>query len=222
MGAVVHADHGDRGGAGAVTLQQQGTHQAHGVGAAGGAVREVGLHGGKEPPRQVSQGIALFRNGKAHHLKGWGAENSPQLLQILRISPPGAKSLRDGGHYLPLHGTVGLQADHQGHRVVGGINLVHDVKVKGIGGNDAALDQPLLQQRLLQPGNEAAKNVAGAKVDPGGMLLRLGTHGLPVKGWQPDSGLLPGAPVLNAGVAQFHIRASLTLRTSGQSPPRGH
>ena len=27
--------------------------------------------------------------------------------------------------------------------------------------------------------------------------------------------------LLNAGVAQFHIRASLTLWTSGQSPPRG-
>lgn len=72
-----------------------------------------------------------------------------------------------------------------------GIDFVDDIIVKGFRGHNAAFFQPLVQQALLQSRDEAAEDVARAKVNPHGRSLRGVAHGAPVETWQGDTGGLP-------------------------------
>jgi hypothetical protein len=164
----------------------------------GRAVVEIGLDKGEELPLDVLQGVALLGDGVAHHLEGGAAENGFQLLHVLGEGVPRPRPLGNGGHHVLLQRAVGQQRDHQGHVVEGGVNFVDNVIVKGVGGDDAALDQPLVQQPVLDQGDEAPEDVARAEVDPDGILLRLGPHGLPIELGQSDPRLFPGGNVLNA------------------------
>ncbi len=204
VGAVVHAHHGDGRAARTEALPQQGGGHAHGVGTALRALLKVGLDKGEILPMNVGEGVALFRDGVAHHLEGRAAENLLQPLHVPGIRRSGPQPLGHGGDDLLIHGAIGQQGYHQGHAVEGGINLVDNAVVKSIGGGDAAVYQPLLQQVLLEFGDKAPEDVARAEVDPNRVTIRFGAHGLPVERRQPDSRLLPGSPVLDALMTQFH------------------
>ena len=168
------------------------------MGALGRAVVKVGLDEGEELPLDVLQGVALLGDGVADHLKGGIPEDGLQPLHVLGEGGARPQALGNGRHHVLLQRAVGQQGDHQSHVVKGGVNFVDDVVVEGVGGDDAALHQTLVQQLMLEPGDEAPEDVARAEVDPDGVLLRLGPHGLPVKLGQGDAGLFPGSPVLNA------------------------
>ena len=169
VGAVVHADNSDGGAAGVEPLQQQGGGHAHGVGAVGRAVVEVGLDEGEELPVDILQSVALLGDGVAHHLEGRVPEDGLQPPHVLREGVPRPQALGDRGHHILLQGAVGQQRNHQGHVVKGGVDFVDDIVVEGVGGHNAALHQPLIQQAVLEPGDEAPEDVARAEVDPGGV-----------------------------------------------------
>ena len=201
VGAVVHAHHGDGRAARLEALPKQGGGHAHGVGAALRAVVKVGLDHGEELPGDVGQGVALLGDGVAGHLQRRAAEDLLQPRHVLGIGRAGPQALGHGGDNLLVHGTVGQQGHHQGHVIKGRIDFVDDVVVKGVGGHDAGMGQTLLQQILLELGDEAPEDIARPEVDPGGGLLRPGPHGLPVETGQSDPRLLPGGPVPNARAA---------------------
>ena len=169
-----------------------------------GTARKIGLDEGEKFPLDIFEGIALFGDGKAHHLEGGAAEDGAQLFHVLRISAARPKPLGNGGDDLLLHGPVWEQAHHQSHGVKRIVDAVDDAVVKGVGGNDTAFYQPLLQKPLLEGGNKAPEDVSCPKVDPGGGFFCLCRHLFPVEGGQRHPGLFPGSLILNALIVQFH------------------
>src|SRR5699024_10082576 len=88
----------------------------------------------------------------------------------------GAQALGHGTDDLAAGGAVRVQGDHHGQVVKGGVDLVDNVVVEGIGGNDNAVGQAFVQQILLQSSNKTAENVARAEMHPDGVFLGGGGH----------------------------------------------
>ena len=188
--AVVHADNCQRGGTVLETLQQQGGDHAHGVACVGGTLVDVGLHNGHQAAVGTIEGVALLGDGEGDHLQAGIGED-----------------LLEAGHHLGV-GRVGAQA--LGHRADDLADLVDDVVVEGVGCDDAAVGQTLVQQTLLQGGDKAAEDVAGAEVDPDGMLLGGGGHGGVVKCGQLDAQLFPLSLLVDDG-RRVHLHNDLLL-----------
>ena len=189
--AVVHADNCQRVSTVLETLQQQGGDHAHGMACVGGALVNVGLHNGHQAAVRTVQCIALLGDGEGDHLQAGVGENLLEAGHHLGIGGVGAQTLGHRADNLTAGGAVRVQGDVHRQVVIGGVDLVDDVIVEGVGRDDAAVSQTLVQQALLQGGDEAAEDVASAEVYPDGMLLGGGSHGSVVKSGQLDAQLLP-------------------------------
>ena len=204
VAAVVHGHHGHGIRASLEAGIQHRCHDCHGVAGLVGAFLDIGQHHGQRLTLDIGQGIALLGDGEGRHLHGGTDEAGLQLGPLVGSGGVGAHTLGDGGDDLLLGGAVGLEGHHQGHGIMGIIDLVNDVVVEGLGGDDAALRQTHVQQPLLQPGDKAAEDVARAEMHPHGRFLGGLGHLLPVVFGQGDTGLLIGGPVLNALIGQLH------------------
>lgn len=85
-----------------------------------------------------------------------------------------------------------MHAYQQAQLVIGLVYLVDDLEVEGFGCQDAGIGNPGVQKGLLGRGQKAPKDIARAKVDPGGPLQRPGLHGLHIVPRQRDAGGFPG------------------------------
>ena len=167
VGAVVHADDGQRIGTVLETLQQQGGDHAHGVAGVGGALVDVSLHDGHQAAVGTVQSVALLGDGKGDHLQAGIGEDLLEAGHHLRVGRVGAQALGHRADDLAAGGAVRVQGDVHRQVVIRGVDLVDDVVVEGVGCDDAAVSDTLVQQALLQRGDEAAEDVARTEVDPG-------------------------------------------------------
>ena len=189
--AVVHAD--DRQGisTGVETLQQQGGNHAHGMAGVGGTLVNVRLHNGHQAAVGTVQGVALLGDGEGDHLQTGIGEDALETCHHLCVGGIGAQTLGDRADDLTAGGAVRVEGDVHGQVVERGVDFVNDVVVEGVGGDDTAVSQTLVQQALLQGGNKAAEDVACAEVDPDGVFLGGGGHGGVVELGQLNAQLFP-------------------------------
>ena len=191
MGAVVHADHGQRRGARAEPLIQQGGHHAHGVAGVFGAFVHVGLDDRHQAAVGAVEGVALLGDGEGDHLQAGVGEDLFETGHHGGVGGIGAQGLGHRTDDLAAGGAVGVQRDHHGQVVIGGVDLVDDVVVEGVRRDDAAVGQPLVEQPLLQRRDEPAENVARAEMHPHRVGFGGGGHGGVVESGQPDAQFLP-------------------------------
>ena len=210
VGAVVHADDGQRIGAVLETLQQQGGDHAHGVAGVGGALVDVSLHDGHQAAVGTVQSVALLGDGEGDHLQAGIGEDLLEAGHHLRVGRVGAQALGHRADDLAAGGAVRVQGDVHRQVVIRGVDLVDDVVVEGVGCDDAAVGGTLVQQALLQRGDEAAEDVARTEVDPDGVLLGGGSHGSVVKGGQLDAQLFPLGFLVDDG-RRIHLHNDLLL-----------
>ena len=159
-----------------------------------GPALQIPLHHRQQIAFQPGEGVALFRDGEAGHLQGGRLEYLYQSVPVGAL----AVGLQAAGHaadHLHLIGAVGRHADQQAQAVVGGIDIVNDLKIKGFGGNDTGISRSGMQKGLLRGGQEAPEDVARAKMDPGRFLPSALTHRLHVVPGKGDTRLLPGRGV---------------------------
>ena len=208
--AVVHADNGQRGGTVLETLQQQGGDHAHGVAGVGGTLVNVGLHNGHQAAVGTIEGVALLGDGEGDHLQAGIGEDLLEAGHHLGVGRVGAQALGHRADDLAAGGAVRVQGDIHRQIVIRGVDLVDDVVVEGVGCDDAAVGQTLVQQTLLQGGDKAAEDVAGTEVDPDGMLLGGGGHGGVVKCGQLDAQLFPLSLLVDDG-RRVHLHNALLL-----------
>ena len=208
--AVVHADNCQRGGTVLETLQQQGGDHAHGVACVGGTLVDVGLHNGHQAAIGTIEGVALLGDGEGDHLQAGIGEDLLEAGHHLGVGRVGAQALGHRADDLAAGGAVRVQGDVHRQVVIRGVDLVDDVVVEGVGCDDAAVGQTLIQQTLLQGGDKAAEDVAGAEVDPDGMLLGGGGHGGVVKCGQLDAQLFPLSLLVDDG-RRVHLHNDLLL-----------
>ena len=208
--AVVHADNCQRGGAVLETLQQQGGDHAHGVACVGGTLVNVGLHNGHQAAVGTIERVALLGDGEGDHLQAGIGEDLLEAGHHLGVGRVGAQALGHRADDLAAGGAVRVQGDIHRQVVIRGVDLVDDVVVEGVGCDDAAVGQTLVQQTLLQGGDKAAEDVAGTEVDPDGMLLGGGGHGGVVKCGQLDAQLFPLSLLVDDG-RRVHLHNDLLL-----------
>ena len=210
VGAVVHADDGQRIGTVLETLQQQSGDHAHGVAGVGGALVDVSLHDGHQAAVGTVQSVALLSDGEGDHLQAGIGEDLLEAGHHLRVGRVGAQALGHRADDLAAGGAVRVQGDVHRQVVIRGVDLVDDVVVEGVGCDDAAVSGTLVQQALLQRGDEAAEDVARTEVDPDGVLLGGGSHGSVVKGGQLDAQLFPLGFLVDDG-RRIHLHNDLLL-----------
>ena len=85
--AVVHADHGQRGGTVLETLQQQGGDHAHGVACVGRALVDVSLDDRHQGTIGTIQGVALLGDGEGCLLYTSWLEHSADNREVDGSSP---------------------------------------------------------------------------------------------------------------------------------------
>ena len=66
------------------------------------------------------------------------------------------------------------------------IDAVDDAVVEGLSRQNTGAFKPLIQKPLLQPGDEAAENIALAEMHPAGRGEGFAAHLSPVKGGKRD------------------------------------
>ena len=229
VAAVVHAHQGDGRRPRLIAGVEHGRGHAHGVPGAVRAAFQVGAHHGQKLALQIRQRIALFGDGVGHHLQLRAAEHRLQLFPVLPCLRRGGKTAGHGGNHLPAGGTVGQQRDHEGHAVVGLVDLLKHIRVKGFRHHNAAANRALIQQALLQPRDKSAENVAPAEVYPHGVFLRIRSHLRPVVARQRHARCGPGIRIPKAFIAQLHLTcppscgtAPPTDRSDRLRPGHGH
>ena len=195
------------------------SHNAHGVTGLFGAIGKIGYNHRQQLALDIAQSIALFGNGKAGKLQARIFKNGLELVPLILLSAAGAHALGDGSNHFLVGGAIGLEGHHEGHGIVGLINFGDDIVVEGFGSHNAAFAQAVVEQLLLQGGNEAAEDVARAKMHPHGLLFGLFSHSLPVEGGQGDVGGGKGLLVLNALIAQFHADILLHIEDRQRKGP---
>ena len=137
-----------------------------------GAFVDVGLDDGHQAAVRTVEGVALLGDGEGDHLQAGIGEDLLEAGHHGRIGGIGAQTLGHRTDDLTAGGAVGVQGDHHGQVVVGGVDLVDDVVVEGVGCDDAAVGALTgVEQLLLQRRNEAAEDVAGAEVHQMGWAL---------------------------------------------------
>ena len=208
--AVVHADNGQRGSTVLETLQQQGGDHAHGVACVGRALVDVSLDDRHQGTIGTIQGVALLGDGEGDHLQAGIGEDLLEAGHHLGVGRVGAQALGHRADDLAAGGAVRVQGDIHRQVVIRGVDLVDDVVVEGVGCDDAAVGQTLIQQALLQSSDKAAEDVACAKVDPDGVLLGGGGHGGVVKCGQLDAQLFPLGLLVYDG-RRIHLHNDLLL-----------
>ena len=176
----------------------------------GGALVDVGLDNGHQAAVRTIQGVALLGDGEADHLQAGIGEDLLEAGHHGSVRGVSTQALGDGADDFAAGGAVRVQGDVHCQVVIRGVDLVDDVVVEGVGRDDAAIGQALVQQALLQGGDETAENVAGAKVDPNRMLLGSGSHGGMVKGGQLNAQLFPLGLLVNDGRG-IHLHNGLLL-----------
>ena len=197
LGAVVHAHHGDGGSPRLESPVEQGGGDGHGVSGTVGPALQVPLHHRLQITLQPGESVTLLGNGKAGHLQGGRLEHLHQPVPVGAL----AVGLQAPGHaadHLHLIGVVGRHADQQAQAVVRGIDIVNDLKIEGLGGNDTGIGSAGIQKGLLSGGQEAPEDIARAKMDPGWALPGALTHRLHIVPGKGDARRLPGRGIPQA------------------------
>ena len=197
LGAVVHAHHGDGSAPRLEPAVEQGGGDGHGMSGTVGPALQVPLHHRLQLALQSGEGVALLGDGKAGHLQGGRLEYLHQPVPVGAL----AVGLQAAGHaadHLHLIGAVGRHADQQAQAVVRGIDVVNDLKIEGLGGNDTGIGSAGIQKGLLGGGQEAPEDVARAKVDPGRALPGALAHRLHIVPGKGDARRLPGRGIPQA------------------------
>ena len=149
MRAVVHADKSNRQSSGLVSLIKQTCNKAHGVLGFSGTVCNVLLDNRHKLALGVLNGVALFGDGKADHLKTWVYGYLTETLHVVFVRRIRLQSLTYRCQNLGFYRAVRHQRDVKGEVVMLGEYPVDDFKVEGIrrddsGGLDSRVKQSIL------------------------------------------------------------------------------
>ena len=176
----------------------------------GGTLVNVRLDHRHQAAVRTVEGVALLGDGKGNHLQAGIGEDLLEAGHHGRVGGIGAQTLGHRTDDLPAGGAVRVQGDHHGQVVEGGVDLVDDVVIEGVGGDDSAVGQALVQQFLLQCGNKAAEDVACAEVYPDRVFLGGGGHGRMVELGQLDAQLFPLGFLIDDGRG-IHLHSGFLL-----------
>ena len=189
--AVVHRDDGDRKLAGAEALQQQRRDHGHRVPACLGALLHVRLHHRKIGAVRLAQLIALLCDREGQHLQRRRAEYRLEVIFRLRVREVRLDALRDAREHFLGHRAVGIEQHVERQVVLRGVDLVDDIVVERVAGDDARLRKSFVQQPLRKRTNETAKDVARAEMHPFWLGLGTRAHCGNVERRQLHAGLFP-------------------------------
>ena len=120
--------------------------------------------------------VSFFRDREAHNGQPRVTENGLEPLPVVRFRIA-AQRFPDAADDRLVHTLVGIHGHEHVQVVMLFINLFNQVGKIRFHRRNAVRHQALIQQPLLQGGNEGAENVAGAEVDPAGMAVCLLHHG---------------------------------------------
>ena len=209
VGAVVHADHGNRHSARLIARVEHCRHDRHRVMRLLRPVLHVGHDHRHQFALHVAQRIALLGDGEGRHLQRRRGEHVRQLLPLRFIGTVRLDALGNRRDDFLLRRAVGFERHHERHAVMRHINLVDNVIVERFRRDDAGFRQPRVQQALLKSRDKAAEDVARAKMHPHGLLGGLLRHLRPVVLRQRHLRGGIALLVLNALIGQFHIASPL-------------
>ena len=167
--AVVHRLYGEGQLSGLPALVEQCADLAHG---------EEWLHAACEVG--LVEAVALLGDGEGDHLQARVAEDLDEALPVGELGI-GLEGLGDAGADLLLDGACRLEADEQGEVVIGGVGLVDDLEVEGLGDDDATIVLACVQGIVEDGSGEGTEDVASAEVYPCRFLGRLLAHGLDIE-----------------------------------------
>ena len=167
--AVVHRLYGEGQLSGLPALVEQCADLTHG---------EEWLHAACEVG--LVEAVALLGDGEGDHLQARVAEDLDEALPVGELGI-GLEGLGDAGDDLLLDGACRLEADEQGEVVIGGVGLVDDLEVEGLGDDDATIVLACVQGVVEDGSGEGTEDVASAEVYPCRFLGRLLAHGLDIE-----------------------------------------
>ena len=208
-GHVVHAHQRQRVPTGLVAGVEHGGDDAHGSGDLLGSVVHVGLYVAEVASVGVAQGVALLGDGEGGHLEAGMSEHGLHPRPGLGVGGLGLDRLGQRSQHPAVHAAVGVQDHGQGQVVVGCVDLVHHVVVKGLHAGDAPVHQPRPQQPVRDAAHEDAEDVADAEVGPAGVGHGVPGQRLHVIGRQLDTGFGPRGGVLQTLIIELHCNPLL-------------
>ena len=167
--AVVHRLYGEGQLSGLPALVEQCADLTHG---------EEWLHAACEVG--LVEAVALLGDGEGDHLQARVAEDLDEALPVGELGI-GLEGLGDAGDDLLLDSACRLEADEQGEVVIGGVGLVDDLEVEGLGDDDATIVLACVQGVVEDGSGEGTEDVASAEVYPCRFLGRLLAHGLDIE-----------------------------------------
>ena len=171
MGAVVHADHGDR----LLVCLKAGVEErryfAHVALGLLGTLFHIGDDSGDHLALAVYEAVALLCDGKACHLQGILAED----LAKSRVSGFVIAVQLQGFHYAADYGLLdragGLKCYQNGEVIVGMIHLLDDLVVIAFRYGQSAVQNAVIEKVLHYVCLECPENIAAAEVDPERILF---------------------------------------------------
>ena len=171
VGAVVHADHGDR----LLVCLKAGVEErryfAHVALGLLGTLFHIGDDSGDHLALAVYEAVALLCDGKACHLQGILAED----LAKSRVSGFVIAVQLQGFHYAADYGLLdragGLKCYQNGEVIVGMIHLLDDLVVIAFRYGQSAVQNAVIEEVLHYVCLECPENIAAAEVDPERILF---------------------------------------------------
>ena len=221
VAAVVHADDCERELPCVEALKEHGADNAHGMSCMRRAFLDISGDNFHKVPGEIIDRIALLRDRKADHLEGRIPE---YFLHPVEGSVRGTHcdGLSDSSHYILIHGSVRVERDHHAEVVIRMIAEIDNIVIERVDSDDSSVRLSLVQELLLELGNETAENVACAEMHPDRILLCRSSHLFHVICGKRDAGLLPPCLVAEACKIHFHsllpffARRHLHLTDHGQ------
>ena len=181
MRAVVHRNNGHRESPCAKALQKKRGYYRHRVARLCGTFSHVRFDNRHKRTVGAAKLVALLGDREREHLERRRAEDRLQLRGGLFVREVRLEPLGDASEDLARRRAVGIEKDIQGQVVVRIVDLVDHLVVEGVARDYAGLREPFVQQPLRKRADEAAKDVARAKVNPLWAFCRRLAHGGDVK-----------------------------------------
>ena len=170
---------------------------------------QIALDGGQKFAVHVVHRIAFFRDGKRDHLQRMTFKHFDQPFAPLRRGH--VKAFGHARDQRILRHPVRLQRGEDGKIVVQRIDVVDNIRIERLCGDDALLRLARIEQVLLQFGDESAEDIARTEVQPDGLIGRLVAHGGNVKLRHRDACVQPRLPVADSRHVQLHAERLLTF-----------
>ena len=171
VGAVVHADHGDRLLACLKAGIQKGSNFTHVALGLLRALFHIGDDSGNHFALAVYEAVALLCDGKACHLQGILAEDLAKSRIRLLVIAVQFQRLHNAAYYGLLDRAGGLESHQDGEVIVGMIHLLDDLIVEAFRYGQSAVQNALIEKVLYYVCLECPENIAAAEVDPERILF---------------------------------------------------